>query len=187
MKKNKCKTCKKIFIVKGRQQKYCSDKCKKVPFLKYRKQYYLKNKTKIDARNKKWHQTHREQFKKYRHKYYLKHPDLNLWNNVKNRCKYKNIELKFTKPEFLKWYNSRDKKCEYCGILETNWPKTKDTLLKIYKRLQLDRKIPGKAYSLDNLVLACPRCNCTKSNFFTFKEMKKIGRIINESRKFTHK
>lgn len=46
------------------------------------------------------------------------------------------------------------------------------------KRLTIDRKDNKIGYIIDNMVLCCFRCNSTKSDFFTFEEMLKIGKKI---------
>ena len=45
-------------------------------------------------------------------------------------------------------------------------------------RFSIDRKKNGIGYSLDNIVLACSRCNSIKSDYFTEEEMLKIGNFI---------
>lgn len=148
----------------------------------YSKLYYLKNKTKIDKINKQYAKEHPEKMKRYRHKFIKNNPDIYLWNSVRNRCNHNKFKLKITREEFLNWYNKQKKICVYCNLKEENWLKTKDSLTKLYKRLQIDRKDNTKGYSLNNIVLACPRCNITKSDFFSYKQMRKVGEIINASR-----
>ena len=35
-------------------------------------------------------------------------------------------------------------------------------------------------YLLDNIVLCCNRCNTIKTSFFSYEEMKLVGKIINK-------
>jgi len=42
-------------------------------------------------------------------------------------------------------------------------------------RLTIDRIDNNFGYKINNIVLACGRCNLIKSNFFSSKEMKEIG------------
>lgn len=50
----------------------------------------------------------------------------------------------------------------------------------IKNRLTIDRKNNNGNYCIDNIVLACYRCNTIKGDFFTEQEMLKIGKIIKE-------
>ena len=43
------------------------------------------------------------------------------------------------------------------------------------RRLTVDRKDNDKGYSLDNMVLACHRCNSIKGDWFSYDEMKEIA------------
>jgi len=147
---------------------------------KYQKDYYKKYKTQILARNLKYAKAHPEIMKKVRRKFYLERPDLILWYSIKSRCKIKILsKLNISRGSFINWYNSQKKICIYCNITEANWQKGKDSLRKLYYRLQVDRKNNNIGYSLRNIVLACPRCNLIKSDFFDYKQMLKIGRIVN--------
>ena len=158
-------------------KKYYKKNRKKI--IKYHKEYYLKNKEKILKRNGQYAKNNPEIMKKAKDKYIKNNPDLWLWNSIRNRCNHNKSKLKITKQSFLDWYNNQKKICEYCKILESDWLKSKDTLTRKFYRLQIDRKDNNKGYSLGNIVLACPRCNFTKSNFFNYNQMLKIGRIIN--------
>jgi 5-methylcytosine-specific restriction endonuclease McrA len=108
----------------------------------------------------------------------MKNNKLITWLTITNRCKNKQIKLQMTKQEFFQWYDNQIRQCIYCGILEEDWLKTKDSMLKIYKHLHVDRKNNKIGYKISNIVLACPRCNLTKNDFFTYKDMLKIGDII---------
>jgi 5-methylcytosine-specific restriction endonuclease McrA len=45
-------------------------------------------------------------------------------------------------------------------------------------RLSIDRKDSFKGYSLDNIVLACYRCNTIKGRYFTEREMLKLAKTL---------
>ena len=68
-------------------------------------------------------------------------------------------------------------KCYYCG--ETLiWNKhSKNGMSGPYN---LDRMDPLKGYSIENCVPCCGLCNYTKSDNFTYDEMIKIGKVIEE-------
>jgi len=90
-------------------------------------------------------------------------------------AKERNIKCKIDKNDFIMWYNSQSKFCTYCKQSEINIKH--DTIGK-FKTLTLDRKDNKKGYSVDNIVLACYRCNAIKNKFLTYDEMIKVGKII---------
>lgn len=82
------------------------------------------------------------------------------------------------KTEFIEWYKNQPKVCAYCGL---TWEETQlvdDPILNVSDRLTIDCKDNYKGYTLDNIVLACRRCNNIKNDFFTYEEMKKIAKEI---------
>lgn len=97
-----------------------------------------------------------------------------MLNSAKNR----KINVSFSKDEFIKLWDNQKQECFYC----------KRPLEKIQnenginrgKRLTVDRINNRKGYELDNIVLSCFRCNRIKSDYFTKKEILKIGKIIFE-------
>jgi len=71
--------------------------------------------------------------------------------------------------DFEAWFNATAKVCEYCGISDSEAEK-------LYKSpLHVDRKDSATGYVLDNICLACYRCNTVKSCFLTHAAMKKIA------------
>lgn len=94
------------------------------------------------------------------------------------RCK--KIPVKFSRQEFIDWDSRQTRVCFYCGIPE----KIMLLLPEFYRkggtghfyRLTIDRKDNNKRYySLDNIVLACPRCNETKGVIFSAEEFIEIA------------
>ena len=154
----------------------------KIKISKYQKSYYKKNKKQILARNKKWALKNPLKIYKITKAHKNKYPLIWRFYNLKSRLKQRKIFLNFNREEFIIWYLKQKPFCCYCKVSEIEWKKSSDSLSKCFKTLQLDRIIPSKGYILSNLVLACPRCNLTKSDFFTFNQMKKIGKIVYESR-----
>lgn len=100
-----------------------------------------------------------------------------IFQRIKDRAKKVGIPLSFSQTQFVEWYANQDKQCTYCGIRLEDLGKTvNDTQLKRFNRtLSVDRKNPTLGYDLDNITLACTRCNLTKNDFFSFNEMKEIG------------
>ena len=87
-------------------------------------------------------------------------------------------ELLCTQDEFVKWYEAQPKVCAYCGISEDKLMSLPDVYNRNLTRLSVDAIDNNKDYSIDNIILACRRCNAVKSDFFTHDEMLKIGKII---------
>lgn len=97
---------------------------------------------------------------------------------------------KFTEnfEEFYNWYINLERKCEYCGITEAEIKSLLDSQKLSTKRiatrgrkLEFDRKEPELAYNqLNNIVLCCYWCNNAKTDTFTYKEFKKVGKVIAE-------
>lgn len=94
--------------------------------------------------------------------------------------KCRKIPVKFSRQEFIEWDSKQAKVCFYCGIPE----KTMLLLPEFYKkrgtgnfyRLTIDRRNNDiRYYSLENIVLACPRCNETKGAFFSAEEFIEIA------------
>jgi hypothetical protein len=145
-------------------------------------EYYYENLEDRRLYARKYSKEHKSEIKKQHRDYFLKNYGRPIYYDIKRRCNKKNISLKISIKEFLYWYYNQERKCQYCGISEENWKICKDSLNKFYKKLQVDRKNNNLGYSLDNIVLACPRCNFVKSDFFSYNNMFKIGEIINETR-----
>jgi len=96
---------------------------------------------------------------------------------IKQNIIRRNIELNITKEDFINWYNSQVKTCHYCKrTLEEINCDIKEKRCK--NRLSIDRKNNNKGYVLNNIVLACYRCNTIKGEYFTEQEMLRIGKTI---------
>lgn len=128
----------------------------------------------------------RECSREYDRQYRAKHSTLLKENHRKydNSPKRAYLRLKqsvkrftvtITQEEFVKWYNSQQKKCCYCGIEEIKLPLDLDSFNRRTPRLTIDRKDSKKGYELGNLALCCLRCNSIKADFFTPLEMEEIG------------
>ncbi len=141
---------------------------------KQNKQYYLINREKILKREKEYRQTHREYRRQYHKEHSPKNPSV-IYNILKNNSIRENRECKISKEKFIDWWSNKEQKCYYCGITLEELSKIKDTTNNGVRRLTVDRMDNNKGYTLDNITLACKRCNTIKSNFFTSEEMKEIG------------
>lgn len=173
-------------------------------YYKKRKEYYKKRWLKIKSDpllHKKAKKQRREDYrrhilerKEYVKKYYYDHrEELNrkkaLWFQTPEGiyahllagAKKRRITLNFGKEEFSKWWVKQNKRCYYCNRTLKEIKECEDIFAKRFKRLTIDRKDNTKPYILENMILACYRCNAIKSDFFTEKEALKIGKIIREA------
>jgi hypothetical protein len=157
-------------------------------YKKYHREYYLKNKKKIIRRTKIYHNKHKKQrdeyFKQYRKNHKRKaHNYSKIWRytikgiyiHLKDKSMQRNIKFNIKQEDFITWYNNQDKICVYCKRTEKEIINDKNK--KSY-RLSIDRKDNNIGYTLDNIVLACYRCNMIKSAEFTFAQMLKIGKFL---------
>jgi len=78
-----------------------------------------------------------------------------------------------TQDEFISWFNSQIQICHYCGI--TNYLHQKWMKQKTHTSLEIDRKNNSKGYTINNIVLACRRCNMAKNCVFSYNEFVKIA------------
>lgn len=79
-----------------------------------------------------------------------------------------------TAQEWFALVRSVDSHCYYCGKRCARWPS--------YMRITKDHKIPvsrGGSDAIDNIVVACKRCNCEKSDL-TDEEFLSMWRPIRE-------
>ena len=86
-----------------------------------------------------------------------------------------NIPFDMSADDFEDWYKEQDKKCTYCDIpqdkiSDNQWLMPNRNI----HRLTIDRII-NDGYRIDNICLACARCNLIKSNVLSFDETREIG------------
>jgi len=151
----------------------------------YNREYYLNHRKKILARQKQYYWNDPERYRKYSQEYRKKNrgrkieynkmyrpTPAGIWIGLRNTPK-----RRISKEDFIKWYNTQNKKCAYCGMPEEE---LKKKIFRCWKseRLQIDRKDNNRGYENGNLILACPVCNFIKGNYFTCNEMLKIGKLI---------
>jgi len=65
--------------------------------------------------------------------------------------------------------------CHYCGITKLEAETLEGFFNETTKRLTVDCKDNDLGYRIDNIVLACHKCNFIKSNIFTHDEMVEIA------------
>lgn len=75
----------------------------------------------------------------------------------------------------MDWYDSVEKKCVYCDLPEEEmWAMQEDFDRRVL-RLEFECKDNNRGYSLDNIALACHRCNFIKNNILTYDEMREFA------------
>lgn len=110
-----------------------------------------------------------------RSKLYRESPE-GIYTNLKGQSKFFNKgDVGFTREEFVAWYSLQLKECVYCDIPEEVMCSVGDIWNNHRRRLDIDRIDGGQEYKKGNIVLACPRCNMTKSDTFSFAEMREIA------------
>ncbi len=98
-----------------------------------------------------------------------------IYGRLKQRMKY---GLRFSLSEFVLWHNEQDKICYYCRLPEKDLKNVDDKFNGRTSILSIDRLDSNVTYTLNNIVLACLRCNSIKSNIFSAREMRKIGMMF---------
>jgi hypothetical protein len=93
------------------------------------------------------------------------------YNRLKACAKRRKIEFSMTKKEFEEWIASMPLACTYCGVSVDQLASSRCSK----RSITVDRMDNGVGYKIDNICLACHRCNNSKSNFFTFEQWKKIA------------
>ena len=142
--------------------------------------YYLKNKKQIRARQKEYTKKYRDTIKRKNSWDRYNRTPKGFYQVIKTNSKMKGRDFDLSQEDFLNWYIKQEKKCFYCDIpqkyLENNelFDRPRKTRVNRH-RLQIDRINNDVVYRIDNIVLACPRCNTIKSNFFTADETREIA------------
>jgi 5-methylcytosine-specific restriction endonuclease McrA len=182
----KCKKNLKInkFYKDNTKKDRLSSYCKKC-HLQNMKNYYPIHKKEIIKRAIEYYYTHREKIKLYKKQCYQTNTDkIKLYNStakgifqrIKIRAKLRKKIFILNEKEFISWYNNQEQKCYYCN--RTLEKIKNDTKEKHKSILSIDRKDNNEGYKLDNIVLACRRCNYIKSDYFTEREMLRIGKLL---------
>lgn len=118
---------------------------------------------------------------KFKEKYKIQ--QLRFQNSPKGIYKILKRKIKFygkksfnlEQDDFIKWYDNIPKTCHYCDVSEEKWKILNNPYSKRYKRLTIDRLNSKIGYQINNIVLACFRCNIIKSDLLSAKEMKEIA------------
>jgi len=123
-------------------------------------------------RNKKYCKKHKIEISKREEKR-SKCPK-RIYYVIEKSAKIRKMEFNLPKNDFISWYDNQEKKCYYCKRTVDEIKQDIREAKRNKNRLSIDRKNNKKGYELNNIVLACYRCNTIKGNYFTEQEMLKI-------------
>lgn len=103
-------------------------------------------------------------------------PYQTIYKKMRNHATSRGLEIAISFEEFVEF--TKVTSCSYCGA-DIKWSQRtgKSTAY------NLDRIDCARGYTKDNVVVACPLCNRTRSNSFTVEEFKIIGLAIKEIRR----
>ena len=76
-----------------------------------------------------------------------------------------------TYEEFKPWYETQRRKCGYCYLPEEKLHEVNDSHNMKVNRLTIDCKENSNGYRIDNIILACNRCNFIKNDFLNYEQM----------------
>jgi len=96
---------------------------------------------------------------------------------LKSNSRRRGVEINISRDEFINWFEKQQKVCYYCSTILV----TGKGVRKI-NSLTIERLDNSKGYCIDNIVLACTRCNKIKNNDLTESDMLEIGEIIKRRR-----
>ena len=180
-----CKDCLQIYRDSHKEQKRIYRENHKEESKKHRQEH----KKQISKRGKIYYKINRqkilEQAKGYRkstkgiermQKYSIdpKH----IYFVIKNSAIHRNIEFNLTEEIFNNWYNNQEQKCYYCNRSIQKIKKDIKEDKRYKNRLSIDRKNNNRGYEINNIVLACSRCNIVKGNYFTEQQMLELGKKL---------
>ena len=104
-------------------------------------------------------------------KHYLNETGQGRYRRLKENASKDKAPIEITKDDFVKWFNTQERKCFYCKV----------DLEFVYGRhwqwdgLTIDRLNPNGAYAINNIVFCCRRCNIIKGSWFTQDQMLEIA------------
>ena len=145
------------------------------------KDYYIKHKEVILEKKRNYHRNNKDILNEKSREYLT--TKNGIYASLKHSAERRALAFNMSFVEFIDWYNRQPQNCFYCKRTLEEINNTKDILNNISQRLSIDRMDNNKGYEINNIVLACRRCNTIKSGFFTSVEMLKIGKIIQEKYK----
>ena len=166
----------------------------------YYKGYYLKNREEINKRQKEWSENNKDKISNSKKKYYKENIDkikvlgnknknqkarwsqeyrktgLGRYSLTKSSAKCRNIKFNITREDFINWFEKQKLVCCYCNKDLRYISDIKNKL----NSLSIDRIDNELGYEITNICICCNACNLIKGNRFSYKEMRRIGELIND-------
>ena len=87
------------------------------------------------------------------------------YRQIVKRGKVRGVRLLISLEDFVSWMNAQSKTCHYCGC------RLEEIGAGNMKGLTLERLDNERHYELDNIALACRRCNTMKGSWLTEAQM----------------
>lgn len=139
--------------------------------VEYSRDYRKTHKADISDNKKRYYNDKKDVIKERRKAYTEMNYAHVRWYGLCRRAAEKGWQIA-PEEEFIQWYNDKDKVCCYCGISED---RLASQSWKNMRKMTIDRKNNSLGYTLDNIELACYRCNNIKGAVFTYDEFIKIA------------
>ena len=105
-------------------------------------------------------------------KWYYSYTARGRFNRLRDAASSQYTNFNIDPWDFIRWYESQPQTCYYCGAELT---KGKDRKHKLTDET-FDRKDNARGYTMDNIALACRRCNLMKGDWLTEQQMLEIAR-----------
>jgi hypothetical protein len=151
--------------------------------------HYWANRDAAIARTKTYREANRDRYAGYRDRYksspenrikhglYVKqwlldNPAKAKLKKIRMSANRRGIQCLIRPNEFVEWLSSQNSSCSFCGISEEGLKKLAHPH---FSKLTIDRKNNDGPYSIDNICLACYKCNTKKGNDIPFDVMVEIG------------
>jgi len=104
-------------------------------------------------------------------KWYYSYTARGRFNRIRDNAKTQDMSFNINPWDFVKWYEGQRQVCYYCGVEVTKGKNRKHKLTDE----TFDRKDNSKGYSLDNIAIACRRCNLMKGEWLTENQTLEIA------------
>ena len=92
------------------------------------------------------------------------------YSTLKRNSRRRNLPLRITQEEFIRWYENELSNCYYCNKFEKK------------ENLEIERLNNIEPYKLGNIKFTCHNCNSVKGEILTEKEMLIVGKLVMEKR-----
>jgi len=99
-----------------------------------------------------------------------------IYSTLRGCTRFRNKKsFNISREGFIKWYELQPKICGYCDVVEEDLWVVQNHYGKRVKRLTVDCMDNSRGYDLNNIILACIRCNFIKSDLLSYGEMREFA------------